>query len=215
VRQHYALGETRGAGRPEDCNEAVFESGVIGDRRPWETTRGYCVLAGAETFEFTVWRRVQHKDSIERHVALLRCSFGHVDVLLAADHQVTFANADLSRELRDGGAGTRGRVDTSSCDHAEESRGYHDLAVTHDGDDIFVGTVGTDAVGVPQSMGDALDEIAELRFVEAVGWVGSILVQDCVVFGERVWRVCSAVKIILSMIATSRSSVLHTKQESQ
>ena len=89
-------------------------------------------------------------------------------MLFAADHKVAFANADLSRKLRDGGAGARSRVDTSCCDHSEESSRDHNRAVTHDCDDILVRAVGTDAVGVSQSMGDALDKVAELRLVEAV-----------------------------------------------
>lgn len=60
-------------------------------------------------------------------------------------------------------------------------------------------------------MGDALDQITELRLVDAVRWIGSVLVQDRVVFSERVRRVYSEIRNARGVAAV----VSHTEQECQ
>lgn len=63
-----------------------------------------------------------------------------------------------------------------------------------DGDDVFVGAIGADVEGVAEAVGDALDEVAELGFVDGVGWGCCILVEESVFLGEGVGRVYSIVK---------------------
>jgi len=63
------------------------------------------------------------------------------------------------------------------------------LAVAHDGYDIFVGSIGADAVRVAEAMGDALGEVAGLGLGEVVFGVCCVTVEDCFFFGEGVGRV--------------------------
>jgi hypothetical protein len=116
----------------------------------------------------------------------------NINVLLAANDQVTLPDSNLARELRDGRAGAGGRVDASGGDDTIKSDGDHELAVAHDGHDVLSGAICADAIRVAEAVGDALGEVAGLGLGEGVGGVCCVAVEDCFFLGEGVGRVCGS-----------------------
>lgn len=122
-------------------------------------------------------------------------------MLLATHKQGTFADLQLPGKFLDGRRGRGGRVHPSRSDDAEEERGDEDLTIADDGDDVFVGSVGADAVSMTKTVGDALGQVSLLGFGRRVGGVRSFLVQDRVVLRDAVLRVRGFVSADVSTTA--------------
>lgn len=162
VRELHAFGKARRAAAPEDGDQTVSKRFAVCERLPGQSALRDDIDSTPQTHQPALWLRFENQNPLNIHTTFLRSFPSNVDVLRAANHQLTLPNSNLPRQFLNRRTRARSGINASSGDDGEESSGDEDLAVTHDGDDVFVWALGADAERVAEAMGDALDEVAKL-----------------------------------------------------